>query len=81
MANEALINVQKEKEIVKQMISLVNTFQISSEKEKELMRPTVKALFSQLKLLADSVDGMIKIKEVPVPRTYQRIETSSDLFL
>jgi len=77
MVNESSLNIQKEKEIVKQLISLVDVYDNSSQGEQSLMKTAINSLISELTLISDATSELIRSQDKPVKREYQRVETSS----
>jgi len=77
MSIEALANIVKEKEIVKELIQILDYYEKADSKEKLVMKSTINSLLEQLKILSDSVSVILEPKEkVKEKREYQRITTA-----
>ncbi|MEM1536143.1 MAG: type II secretion system F family protein [Candidatus Pacearchaeota archaeon] len=76
---EIIANIKKEKEIVKELL-MFTSFEVSRS-EKVFVEEAIRSLIAQLKILSDSVSGMLKQEEKPPKREYQRIITSSGTFV
>jgi len=78
-------NIKKEKEIIRELIKLDAALEQVKEQEQDLLKESMKSLFSQLKIISNSISEMLvqEKKKKPIKKSqYMRVPTpSGDVFI